>query len=202
LLILVTMRIVENATYVERRDAISHDWQRLFASYDMQPILIPNGIGDPTRYFELGAGALLLTGGDDLGLDAQPTPRDRTEQHVLSKAISIRMPIFGTCRGLQMINRHFGGQITRQLPEHHVGVHEVRLSNGDTRQVNSFHDEGVMRANTAADFDVFAATDSGVVEGIRHRDLPIIAVQWHPERPNPSADLDGMLLWEWLATCA
>jgi N5-(cytidine 5'-diphosphoramidyl)-L-glutamine hydrolase len=196
------MRMVENATYPERRDAISHDWERLFRGYGMLPILIPNEIGDPTRYFELGADALLLTGGDDLGAEQQPTPRDRTENQVLAKAISLHMPIFGTCRGLQMINRHFGGRIARQLPETHVGIHDVRLSNGASRKVNSFHNEGVMRADTADGFDVFAVTDGGVVEGIRHRDLPIVAVQWHPERPSPSVDLDRALLQEWLAKCA
>lgn len=202
MIILVSMRTIENATYPETRDAISHDWQRLFLHYGMTPVLVPNALGEIGDYFELGASGLLLTGGDDLGPDDTPTLRDRTETRLLEGAIKRGLPVFGTCRGLQLINIHFGGRIARELPEGHVGEHEVRVNSSDMIRINSFHNQGVLAGGLAAELSAFAATDSGVVEAVMHRSLPITAVQWHPERPNPAAQLDRDLLQRWIDQCA
>jgi gamma-glutamyl-gamma-aminobutyrate hydrolase PuuD len=195
------MRTVENATYPERRDAISHDWSRLFTALGITPILVPNALDDVREYLGLGAKGLLLTGGDNLGAADTPTPRDRTERQLLSGAIERGMAVFGACRGLQMINSYFGGSVEKQLPEPHVGEHAVVFANGETRRVNSFHDEGVMRNGLSPCLDELAGTAAGVVEALRHRDHPIVAVQWHPERSNPSAEIDRIYLQQFLSRC-
>lgn len=202
MIILVSMRTIENASYPETRDAISQDWQRLFSQYGMTPILVPNAMGEIGDYFKFGALGLLLTGGEDLGPANAPTLRDRTETLLLEGAMKRSLPVFGTCRGLQLINSHFGGRITRELSEEHVGEHEVLLDGQRTIRVNSFHNQGVLADDLATDFAPFAATGSGVIEAIRHRSLPITAVQWHPERPSPAAALDRMLLQQWISQCA
>lgn len=202
MIILVSMRTIENASYPETRDAISHDWQRLFSQYGLTPILVPNSMGEISEYFKFGASGLLLTGGDNLGPDNAPTLRDQTETLLLEGAMKRRLPVFGTCRGLQLINSHFGGLITRELSEEHVGEHEVRLDGQGNIRVNSFHNQGVLEGDLATDLAPFAATGSGVIEAIKHRSLPITAVQWHPERSNPAAALDRKLLQQWLAQCA
>jgi putative glutamine amidotransferase len=202
MIILVSMRTCDNATYPERRDAISHDWGKLFAHYDLIPILVPNTLGDSSSYLNFGASGLLLTGGDDLGPDSDPTLRDKTEVQLLNGAVARGLPVFGTCRGLHIINRYFGGQLARTLPEMHVGEHDVRLNGERVIRINSFHNRGVMSDGLASALIPFAATESGVVEAIRHRQLPITAVQWHPERPNPAAELDRELLQQWLTQCA
>lgn len=200
--ILVSMRTVENPTYHETRDAISRDWCRLFIDYGLLPILVPNGLDDPTGYFDLGARGLLLTGGDGMGPEGAPTPRDVTERALLDAAIARTMPVFGVCRGMQVINRHFGGRNAAVLPGPHVGTHGVEVSGYGRRQINSFHDHGVLADGLAPGLSAFATADDGVIEAIRHRDLTVTAIQWHPERPNPAADLDRALLTEWLQQCA
>jgi gamma-glutamyl-gamma-aminobutyrate hydrolase PuuD len=201
MIILVSMRVVENAGYPERRDAISHDWTRLFNNFGITPLLVPNGIADATRYFDIGAKGLLLTGGDSLGPDDAPSTRDRTEQSLLSDALRRKLPVLGVCRGLQIINRHFGGRVERVLPEPHVGDHDVRLAGGELIRINSFHDEGVLTSGLAPVLSAFAVTAGDVVEGVRHETLPLMAIQWHPERSSPSAKLDSELLHQWLARC-
>lgn len=201
MIILVSMRTVENPTYPETRDAISHDWSRLFASYGLTPILIPNALGDVGAFFKLGASGLLLTGGDDLGPDDKPSLRDRTETQLLEGAIAQGLPVFGACRGLHVINRYFGGELARKLPENHVGEHLVKLVGDGTIRINSFHNQGVVVEGLASDLVPFASTESGVIEAVTHRTLPLTAVQWHPERPNPAADLDSKLLQQWFAQC-
>jgi putative glutamine amidotransferase len=202
MIVLVSMRTADNPTYVERRDAISHDWSSLFGRLGIVPLLVPNALGDVTPYFRFGASGLLLTGGDDLGPPGEPTLRDRTEMELVEGALARRMPIFAACRGLHVINRHFGGTVATTLPEKHVGEHDVRLDDGQVRRINSFHNQGVLESGLAPVLAPFAATAAGVIEAARHRQLPIIAVQWHPERPNPAASLDGELLRQWMAQCA
>jgi gamma-glutamyl-gamma-aminobutyrate hydrolase PuuD len=199
--ILVSMRTIENATYHETRDAISHDWSKLFARYDLTPILVPNAMSNIEPYLTLDASGLLLTGGDDLGPDEAPSLRDRTEVALLEGAIRNKIPVFGTCRGLHMINRYFGGRLERKLQEKHVGDHAAFLLDGREIRINSFHNQGVLTSGLSVELTAFATTASGVVEGVMHKSLPITAVQWHPERPNSAADLDRKLLGQWLSQC-
>lgn len=202
MLILVTMRTAPSTTYVEMRDAISYDWSTLFAVYGFVPVLVPNATQDVRPYLALGARGLLLTGGDDLGSEDAPTARDRCEAELVSAALAGRLPIFGVCRGLQVLNRHFGGAVARSLPETHVGDHDIELESGRITRVNSFHDCGVLRTGIAPDLGVLAATERGVVEGVRHRSLPVTAIQWHPERGNPDRELDRLFLDDWKRQCA
>jgi len=217
MIVLVTMRTADISGHFELGDAISYDWQRLLADLGMLPVLVPNGLVDPVAYIgRTQARGLLLTGGDDLGLGEreaggpQPTARDWTEAKLLDAALRRELPVFGVCRGLHLINRYFGGSITRQLPEPHAGRdHGVRLLEGvahlpagATIEVNSYHDQGVLDYGVAPPLATFAATPAGVVEGIYHPERPVIAVQWHPERPSPAADLDRVLLGEWRRRCA
>lgn len=200
--ILVSQRIAYNHTYPEPRDALAHDWSALFAAYDILPVLVPNAARDPAPYFGLGVTGLLLTGGDNMGPLGEPTVRDVTERQLVEGALARRLPIFGVCRGLQVLNRHFGGQVATKLPEPHVGDHDVTLDNGTVQRVNSFHNQGVMRDGVAPGLVAFAQTAGGVIEAVRHVSLPVAAVQWHPERSSPSAALDKTLIKEWLNQCA
>lgn len=102
------------------------------------------------------------------------------------------MPIFGICLGHQLIGLAFGGQ-TEKLPYgHRGGNHPVRdLSDGHVLITSQNHGFAV----TGSGKDVPGAKElevthlnlnDGTVEGIRHRELPIIAVQYHPEAsPGP-----------------
>jgi len=202
MIVLVSMRTAAAAEYAEPRDALSHDWSQLFGRLGIVPILVPNAGTAIESYFGLGARGLLLTGGDDLGPADEPSLRDRTETQLVRQALGRGLPIFGVCRGLQFINRYFGGGVARELPEPHIGEHEIDFAGGGTARVNSFHEQGVVMSALSADLVAFAATKAGVVEGLRHPDLPIIAVQWHPERPNPAAAQDLVLIKEWLQRCA
>lgn len=199
--ILVSMRTVENTTYAETRDALSHDWSVWFSRHGITPILVPNALGDIDAYFTLGARGLLLSGGENLAPDGAPSPRDRTETLLLEGSLARGMPVFGTCRGLQMINRHFGGRVAQELPEKHVGEHAVTLTDGSTIRVNSFHNQGVLTEGLASGLVPFAKTEAGVIEAFVHPRFPLTAVQWHPERPNPAADLDRQLARQWLDKC-
>jgi putative glutamine amidotransferase len=218
MIVAVSMRVVETEEYQEFRDAISHDWTLLLDSLGVTPVFVPNVLADPARYLrDINAKGLLLTGGENIGFlppggNGSPA-RDRTEYSMLGHAIKSGLPIFGTCRGLQFINAYFGGEVTPDL--HAVGnhvntVHSVKLIsdpsglfNGiKTIKTNSYHRQGVMKSGLAETLTAFALAGGDVVEGFAHHSAPIVAVQWHPERPNPGASLvDHSLLKQWVSRC-
>lgn len=199
--VLVSMRIIENTTYFERRDAISHDLVTFFNRHSMSPILVPNAIANLDPYFQLSPKGLILTGGDDLGLPDVATQRDHTEIALISGAIARNIPILGICRGLQIINIYFGGKLS-QLPEKlHVGTHYIKWFDGISFLVNSYHNQGVFDADLGSALQPLAYSEDGVIEALRHKNLPIVAIQWHPERSNPASTYDMQLINEWKNKC-
>jgi carbamoyl-phosphate synthase small subunit len=109
-------------------------------------------------------------------------------------------PIFGICLGHQLIGLAFGGG-TEKLPYgHRGGNHPVRdLADGHVLITSQNHGFAV----TGSSKDVPGAKElevthlnlnDGTVEGIRHRELPIIAVQYHPEASPGPHDARGHFL--------
>ena len=104
------MRVTQAGDYVEPRDSISQDWITHLDKQGIEPVLIPNRLSEPKAYLDSAAPDLLiLTGGDDLGVTPE---RDETETQLLEHALSTDLPLFGSCRGMQLINRHFRGRET------------------------------------------------------------------------------------------
>jgi putative glutamine amidotransferase len=220
MIIAVSMRVVANSTYPEQRDAISHDWVSFLEQVSVTPVFVPNTLRDPSAYMDrVGARGLILTGGDDLGklpgephTVSPPSERDLTERALLSHAISQDLPVLGVCRGLQVINVFFGGALDRDLSSlgRHVNTtHPVDIVSAPSESINqvgeavtnSYHNQGVLSSGLAPELKAFALASGNLVEGLYHPERDIVAIQWHPERPNPAADLDRALFQDWLARC-
>ncbi|HEY8372257.1 MAG TPA: aminodeoxychorismate/anthranilate synthase component II [Pseudonocardiaceae bacterium] len=117
-----------------------------------------------------------------------------------------RVPVFGVCLGHQAIGAVWGGTVER-APEllhgktsrvHHDGVGVLAgLPNPFT--ATRYHSLAV-RADTLPDeLEVTGRTESGVVMALRHRELPVEGVQFHPE----SVLTEGghRMLANWMASC-
>lgn len=104
-------------------------------------------------------------------------------------------PVLGICKGLQMINVFFGGNVIQDLPtaQTHAWDKEDKIHSstaipntfisslyGNTLITNSAHHQGIGRLGN--DILLSQLSKDSVVEAIYHEFLPIIAVQWHPER--------------------
>src|SRR5580658_7070397 len=98
------------------------------------------------------------------------------------------IPIFGVCLGLQGIVEAFGGTLdVLDYPMHgkrsvvHHRSQGVFRNLPESFRVGRYHSLHANRANFPACLEITAESEDGVVMGLRHRDLPIEAVQFHPE---------------------
>lgn len=152
------------------------------------------------------AQGLFLTGGGDIppeyyGEKALPAcgepeeGRDELEFTLARAFLEVKKPIFGVCRGLQALNVLLGGTLWQDIPsqlgmEHpDDSLHRVKTAeNSIFRELfgveflaNSYHHQGVK--DLAPGLVPGAWDESGqIVEALSHKELPVWAVQWHPER--------------------
>lgn len=116
------------------------------------------------------------------------------------------VPIFGVCLGLQSMSVAFGGVVNR-APEllhgktslvHHDG-RGVFAGLPNPLTATRYHSLALDPATVPDVLEVSATTDSGVIMAVRHRELPIESVQFHPE----SVLTEGgyQMLANWLVAC-
>ena len=98
------------------------------------------------------------------------------------------LPILGVCLGHQAIGQAFGGHIVRAerlmhgktSPVHHDG-RELFQSLPNPFDATRYHSLLIERATLPACLEVTAWTVEGEIMGVRHRELPLWGVQFHPE---------------------
>ena len=131
-------------------------------------------------------------------------PADAGVSNALITALGANVPVLGVCLGHQCIAEVFGGRIVRAGEIMHGKTSMVHhedqgvmsgLDNpfGATR----YHSLVVEPDSVPAELTVTARTEDGVIMGLRHRELPIEGVQFHPESVLTSGG--HRLLANWLA---
>jgi len=107
---------------------------------------------------------------------------------LIERLATDRVPVLGVCLGHQCIGEVFGGRIVR-APEvmhgktsavHHRGV-GVLAGLDDPFEATRYHSLVIEPASIPAELEVTAETGEGVIMAVRHRELPIEGVQFHPE---------------------
>lgn len=198
------------------RFALSEFYVRCVLDAGGLPLLLPNIGPELAASYLSRIDALLLSGGLDVDpeyYDEEPKPllgnidqvRDRYELALARGAHAAGMPLLAICRGVQILNVAFGGNLIQDIPSevkdpvkheqnalrqdalsHHVslvpGTRIHGMAGGmDQIRVNSFHHQSVK--DPAEGFEVTARTRDGVVEALEDPQHPFcLGVQWHPER--------------------
>lgn len=206
--IAITMRCVDNGAYAETRDALSREWVQYVAKIMPKAILVPV-LNNPDSVLDiaktLDIDGIILSNGNDWGTDLK---RDQTETKLFKYAFGHRLPILGVCRGFQVLNLLMGGKLEKNIKsvsgEDHAGrPHSVYLkekslfrkfAGKNAIKVNSYHNQGFLLEDLSPELKTFALSPKGVVEGFYHLSMPIVGIQWHPERKNSSADFDKKLI--------
>lgn len=188
---------------------------------DMEPCvtLLPADLTD--------CDALLLPGGGDItpaffgeknkGSKNIDTELDILQLQALELAIQNRLPVLGICKGLQVINVGLGGSIIQDMPtaslHRYAGddqYHPTVISRkswlyslyGTSCIVNSAHHQAIGRLGKGLEAVQTCPAD-GCIEAVAHSSLPIIGVQWHPERIDAKkAMLSGQKVLSYFASLA
>jgi anthranilate synthase len=115
-------------------------------------------------------------------------PADFGVPELVRKLAGLGTPTFGVCLGLQGIVEAFGGRLdVLGYPMHGKGSAVNHKNCGVFRnlpspfRVGRYHSLHANRETFPACLEVTAESEDGVIMGVRHRDLPIEAVQFHPE---------------------
>ena len=115
-------------------------------------------------------------------------PSDFGVPELVRRAAKLEVPVFGVCLGLQGIVEAFGGELgVLGYPMH--GKPSMVRNRGigvfaglpEEFRVGRYHSLYAIPEKFPACLEVTAESDDGIIMGIRHRDLPIEAVQFHPE---------------------
>ena len=98
------------------------------------------------------------------------------------------VPLFGVCLGHQTIGAAFGGQVQQHSDFVHGKMGTIRHAGAGVfadlpspMAATRYHSLVVDRASLPPELEVTAKLDDGTIMGLRHRDLPIEGVQFHPE---------------------
>ena len=192
----------------EKQTAVNTDYLRaVFASGGI-PFLLP-AVSDPgeCREYVRACSGLLLTGGVDIAperygetkqFDSVEVDEDRDafEFAVFDAFYRAGKPIFGICRGIQLINVALGGTLYQHIEGHNQpearreytrsvsvvpGTRLDRIIGADRTPANSFHHQAVKKAAPGLTVSAFAADGTAeAVEGPEERGF-LLGVQWHPE---------------------
>ena len=125
------------------------------------------------------------------GIVMSPGPCDPDRAGIcldLVAAAAGKLPMLGVCLGHQAIGQAFGGKVVRapvcmhgklsQVHHHGQGLFEGLPS---PFSATRYHSLTIAREGLPEVLEVTAETDDGVIMGLRHKELPIHGVQFHPE---------------------
>lgn len=154
---------------------------------DVDGVIVPGGTDvNPKLYHQVNTASYDL---DDA--------LDELEMKVIDSAVTYKKPMLGICRGHQIINIYFGGDMIQNVE--HCDVHKrendidkVHMSNVEKGSflyniyqeerisTNSAHHQAVN--HLGAGLKAIQFSDDGLIEAFYHEKLPVFCVQWHPER--------------------
>ena len=153
--------------------------------------------GFPLELIEQAAPSLILIS------PGPGRPSDFGVAALVQAAVRLGVPVFGVCLGLQGIVEAFGGDLgVLDYPMHgkpstvrHRGI-GVFEGLPEEFTVGRYHSLFARRETFPACLEVTAETEDGVIMGVRHRELPVEAVQFHPESILTATGDHGLKLME------
>lgn len=124
--------------------------------------------------------------------------RDELETRLLNNVSEKQLPVLGICRGSQLINRYYGGDLHDDIAEFYeeetlprsvfptkeivveAGSHLANALETERCRINALHHQAVDQLGDG--LRITAREPNGIVQAIEHEQLPfVIGVQWHPE---------------------
>lgn len=190
--IAVSLNVFDIPGRDERRDGLDQNWFPLLQASGIFPILIPNS----TAYLDTFLSAndckgLILTGGNSLVQYQGNAPeRDQCELILLQWAIKNRYPVWGVCRGMQLVQQYFNiplkpiqGYANQEKTLICSPKSKISQLFCELKRVRTFFTYGT--DSNRSPLSITARSSEGVVLALEHETLPIYCQMWHSERHVP-----------------
>ena len=188
----ITQRVENIKAYGERRDCLDQRWSALSLKLNYLPIPLPNISGElVSELLDMHClDAIILSGGNSIAeydpkASDEAPERDAFESALIDAAILRSIPILGVCRGMQIINVHFGGYLSGiegHAGTRHSVIAEAGYSSLISHDVNSFHDWMIGRDQLSSSLTSIVRDQAGNIEAFVHNSKSIAGIMWHPER--------------------
>ena len=215
--LLITQRLERSA--FETRFSLSEDWCRFLRQFaDVVPVLYTPSIPISKYFQEYNFDGVVLTGGNDISFNMEEgavtndplflnRKRDEYELEIIDAALRHNIPIFGCCRGTQLICAKFDATLKRVVG-HTATIHAVEpvnpgrhfsewLAKNPSRKTNSYHNWGISSLPPSCPLEVcLVGSEDRCVEAVEYKAsgrTHILGVMWHPERKGPSQEADALL---------
>ena len=178
-------------------DFIDHYWINFFEKKKIEYKLIPNSkyLSEKTlNQIDI----LILAGGNDIiSKKKESIIRNKIEINLIKKAIKRKIPIFGICRGAQLLNIKFGGRISKvknqMRTRHNIYFYKNDIIKKNILNVNSFHNYGIKYNDFSKKLKIVATDIDQNIEMFISKKNKIIATMWHPEREKNKKILINLL---------
>ncbi len=116
------------------------------------------------------------------------SPREAGASNEIIREFGGRVPILGVCLGHQCIGHVFGGEVVVNYRMMHGKTSPIRHNGKDLFEgmpnpfnATRYHSLVIKRDTLPACLEITADTDEGEIMGVKHKELPIWGVQFHPE---------------------
>jgi anthranilate synthase component II len=141
------------------------------------------------RHDDLGIDELVALEPDAVLVSPGPgTPDDAGVSNEVIATFAGRVPVLGVCLGHQCIGQVYGGTVVRAPQVMHGKTSLIRHTDSGVfaglpqpLEATRYHSLVVDRASVPDCLEITAETDDGIVMGLRHKDLAVEGVQFHPE---------------------
>ncbi len=166
---------------IDNYDSFVYNLVQYLGELGAEPIVVRNDERSLHALVGLAPDAVLISPGPG-------TPDDAGVSNDVITAFAGQVPVLGVCLGHQCIGQVYGGEVVRAPQVMHGKTSLIR--HNDTGvfaglpqplEATRYHSLVVDRRSVPACLEITAETDDGIVMGLRHREMAVEGVQFHPE---------------------
>jgi len=166
---------------IDNYDSFTYNLAQYFGELGAEVRVIRNDAIDVAGVEALSPGRIVISPG--------PCAPDKAGVSLeLIGAFAGRVPILGVCLGHQAIGQAFGGRIVHAQQVMHGKTSAIRHHGAgvfrdlpDPLRVGRYHSLAIERASLPECLEITAESEDGEIMGVRHRELAVEGVQFHPE---------------------
>jgi anthranilate synthase/aminodeoxychorismate synthase-like glutamine amidotransferase len=173
---------VPRVLVVDNYDSFTYNLVQYLGELGAEVEVVRNDEADPDDLVDRGFDRLVISPGP-----GRPADAGRSGEFLQRFAVERRIPTLGVCLGHQVIVEHFGGRVDLAPEPRHGKTSQIH-HDGAGVFADLEQDLTATRYHSLVGYDLpdelvptARATDDDTLQGVRHRDLPIEGVQFHPE---------------------